>query len=355
MTSSLPTKRPRDLAEQAEHQRWLVEGLWSDRAVGIVGGEPKCCKSFLALDVAVSVASGTPCLRRFRVARPGAVLLFAAEDALHVVRTRLAGIARSAGVDFHALDMHVITAPVLRLDQAGDQQRLTETIAAIRPRLLVLDPFVRLHRIDENAAAEVAPLLAYLRTLERRYEVSVLLVHHARKGGGTRVRAGQALRGSSELHAWGDSNLYLRRTGAALLLSVEHRAAEAIDELTLELRTDHGAVALHILERHGAEPERPTAAIERIARVLQESPGPMTRQDLRAACRLRTTTLGDALRQLEQRGVITRTDGAYRLASVSVSRSPLHPQGNGNGKPTSGMNLPGETEAGSAGTQPAKG
>ena len=35
--------------------------------------------------------------------------------------------------------------------------------ACLRPRLVVIDPFVRLHRIDENTASEVAPLLAYLR------------------------------------------------------------------------------------------------------------------------------------------------------------------------------------------------
>lgn len=355
MSPRLPTSRPRELAVQPETDRWLVEHLWSERAVGIVGGEPKCCKSFLALDVAVSVASGTPCLRRFRVPRPGTVLLFAAEDALHVVRTRLEGIAKSAGVDFQALDIHVITAPVLRLDHAADQHRLTETIAAIRPKLLVLDPFVRLHRIDENAAAEVAPLLAYLRTLERDYEISVLLVHHARKSGGSRVRAGQALRGSSELHAWGDSNLYLRRSSAELLLDVEHRAAVAIDEMALQLRSTDGSVALHVVERVGAEPDPPTAATDRITRVLQESQEPLTRQQLRVACRLRTSTLGEALRLLEQQGCITRVDGAYSPVSVSVSRPPLHPQGNGNRKPTSTMNLPGETEAGSAGTQPAKG
>ena len=44
-------------------------------------------------------------------------------------------------------------------------------------RLLVLDPFVRLHRRDENVAGEVAPLLAYLRQLERERGVAVLLVH----------------------------------------------------------------------------------------------------------------------------------------------------------------------------------
>src|SRR5215813_8969665 len=34
---------------------------------------------------------------------------------------------------------------------------------------------------------------------------SGLVVHHAKKGAGN-IRAGQALRGSSEFHAWGDSN-----------------------------------------------------------------------------------------------------------------------------------------------------
>ena len=66
---------------------------------------------------------------------------------------------------------------------------------AAEPRLLILDPFVRLHRIDENASGEVAPLLAYLRELQRRHGLAVLVVHHA-KGAG-RARAGQALRGSS--------------------------------------------------------------------------------------------------------------------------------------------------------------
>jgi RecA-family ATPase len=67
----LPVAPAYRLAERAEEQRWLVTGLWSAEAVGIIGGEPKCCKSFLALDLAVSVAAGTPCLRRFAVPNPG--------------------------------------------------------------------------------------------------------------------------------------------------------------------------------------------------------------------------------------------------------------------------------------------
>ena len=80
------------------------------------------------------------------------------------------------------LDIQVITAPSLRLDLDTDRARLEETVARLKPRLLVLDPFVRLHRIDENVSGDVAPLLAFLRELQRRYAVAVVVVHHAKKG-----------------------------------------------------------------------------------------------------------------------------------------------------------------------------
>jgi RecA-family ATPase len=93
-----------------------VAALWAEEAVGIIGGEPKCCKSFLALDLAVAVAAGRPGLRHFAVSKPGRVLLYAAEDALHIVRRRLDGICAAAAVDLADLDLQVIPAPSLRLD-----------------------------------------------------------------------------------------------------------------------------------------------------------------------------------------------------------------------------------------------
>jgi hypothetical protein len=113
--NQLPVQRASELSiDSAPLTQWLVQGLWSDQAVGILGGEPKCCKSFLALDLAVSVASGTPCLRRFAVQRSGPVLLFPAEDSLAVVRQRLEGICSAAGVDFQSLPVEVKLSPPRR-------------------------------------------------------------------------------------------------------------------------------------------------------------------------------------------------------------------------------------------------
>jgi len=311
----LPVCRADQLAEHPAEQRWLIESLWADQAVGIVGGEPKCCKSFLALDLAVAVASGADCLRRFRPATSGPVLLFSGEDPLDVVRRRLEGIAGAAGIPFAGLDVHVITAPTLRLDLGADQQRLIDTVDATRPKLLVLDPFVRLHRIDENAAAEVAPVLGYLRALQRRFHTAVLLVHHARKGAG-HLRAGQALRGSSELHAWGDSNLYLRRKGEQLHLTVEHRAAPSGEELLLELGAHDQGLALHPVDppSDGAKRDPAPSALERIEQVLACASGPLTQRELRGTCRMKAHTVGQALATLIGTGRVHRAGDGYRLA-----------------------------------------
>ncbi len=320
MSASLPVTAAHALPECPEERRWLIEDLWAAEAVGIVGGEPKCCKSFLALDIAVSVASGTACLRRYPVSQPGRVLLFAAEDPLHVVRSRLAGIARSAGADLASLDIQVITAPTVRLDVTEDRARLAETVASLSPRLLILDPFVRLHRVDENVSAEVAPLLGFLRDLQRAHHTAVLVVHHAKKGA-AKARDGQALRGSSEFHAWGDSNLYLRRRGTDLLLAVEHRAAPSVDGLALSLSGEAASIALHLTEGpKGAETTPIPVLSRRVRDLLAEADRPLTHGEIRAACRVRSSTLGRALADLLRQGAIVRmTDGYQRAQATAIA------------------------------------
>jgi hypothetical protein len=231
------------------------------------------------------------------------------------VRERLEGIAQVAGVAFEALDVHVIAVPTLRLDLPEEGRRLGDTVAALRPKLLVLDPFVCLHRIDENAAAEVAPLLASLRALQRRYQTAVLVVHHARKGAG-HARGGQALRGSSELHAWGDSNLYLRRQGERLWLATEHRAAPSTEGLALALRAHGEALALEVVDGAAeAMPSDAPSAHDRIEKTLAAAtPTPLTRDELRQRSRLRTQTLGQALAELTAQGRVVRDSDGYRLA-----------------------------------------
>jgi len=313
--SALPVVPAHLLEARPEDQRWLIETLWAEQAVGILGGEPKCCKSFLALDMAVAIASGTPCLRRFAVPRPGRVLLYAAEDAQHIVRARLEGICAAADVSLHDLDVHVITAPTLRLDHPDDQRRLDDAVERLEPRMLILDPFVRLHRIDENASAEVAPLLAQLRELQRRRGLAVLLVHHSRKGA-AHARPGQALRGSSEFHAWSDSSLYLRRTDERLTLAIEHRAAPSTGGHAVELRERGAALALHLVEAQAVAEDPPSKDhADRVLDLLASSGDTLTVAQIVERCPMRTQRLYRVLADLVRGGRATRNEHGYRAAA----------------------------------------
>ena len=89
--SVLPVVRAAELDEPEPERRWLIEQLWARAGVGIIGGAPKLGKSWLGLDLAVSIASGTPCLDTFRVAEPGGALIYMAEDAAPIVKQRLEG------------------------------------------------------------------------------------------------------------------------------------------------------------------------------------------------------------------------------------------------------------------------
>jgi len=324
----LPVQRASQLATAGAQIQWLVEGLWSDQAVGILGGEPKCCKSFLALDLAVSVASGTPCLRQFPVARHGKVLLFPAEDSLAVVRHRLQGIAASANVSFESLPVEVITAPSLRLDTPTDRARLTHTVEELRPILLILDPLIRLHRVDENDATQIAALLSFLRELQRRFQLAVILVHHARKDSNG-SRPGQALRGSSELHGWGDSNLYMRRRGDLLTLSTEHRAAPSQDHIPLQLAQSGDALALSVLERTAAPTPTELNPVVKVRDTLAQLQQPSPLRSLRKLCGIRTAAVSSALAELSARGEVIHTAAGYQLKLPFPVSNPIDPLGNG--------------------------
>ena len=295
---------------------WLVEGLWTRCGVGLIGGAPKCCKTWLALDLAVSVASGTPALGRFSVRDPGPVLFYGAEDGPAQLSARIGAIADARDIDIGDLDLGLILPHSLRLDTERDRARLTATIDRHRPRLLVLDPLVRLHRLDENSAGDVSALLAELRLLQRSYQLALVLVHHLRKQGGP--VDGQALRGSGDLHAWGDSNLFLRRRDRHLVLTAEHRSAPPPPPCALELI---GETSPHLRVVEPEElPQEPTADLaERIIAALAAADRPLDREALLQTLRTRNLTLGDALARLRADGRIERQDGGFAICHRSRS------------------------------------
>lgn len=298
-----------DLPRKNHNAPWMIQQLWASQAVGVIGGPPKAGKSWLGLDMAVAVVSGTACLGRFPVDHTGPALVYLAEDALHDVRDRIRQLAQHRGLTLSQLtDLHVITAPSLRLDVDDDQQALTRTIEDIKPRMLLLDPLVRLHRLDENSAADISQLLGFLRHLNRHLHIAIILVHHMAKR--ARHDPGQALRGSSDLYAWIDSACYLIHRQDHLQLSIQHRAAPAPEPMKLKLEGGNGQPCHLIIDGRDDQPPPLADAVRALLRQAQQ---PCSRAAIRRQLRVNNARLGEALDALEKNDLVVRGPKGWEL------------------------------------------
>jgi hypothetical protein len=312
--STLPVIAAANLECDSNYKPWLIERLWSIHAVGFVSGPPKSFKTWTVLEMAISVATGLPCLGTFPVHHTGPVLLYAAEDPSTALRSRLLSLAHNRGLELDQIDIRVICVDSLRLDRPADREKLAATVDLHRPALLVLDPLVRLHGLDENQAAPMAELLGYIRALQRASQTAIAIVHHSRKNAAH--SPGQSLRGSSDLYAFVDSLVSLQRRHGRVTLSAEHRSAPELHPIPLELvaaTQPDAAPYLHIATTASEETLQQNHLEERIVQLLKESHSPCSTDSLRTVLQVRKQRLLEALRKLLQQGVIQRDANQYLL------------------------------------------
>jgi hypothetical protein len=160
--------------------------------------------------------------------------------------------------------------------------------------------------LGEYPVLQPGPVLVYL----AEDALPVVLVHHTRKNAAGGVAAGQGLRGSSDIHAFGDSNLYLRRTRDRLVLSSEHRAAAASPPVYLDLvATNTETTHLEVVAELDDEKRR---SLQEQLLALLAKHALLTRTKLREVLSVKNERLGDALESLERAGQIRRTAAGWQ-------------------------------------------
>lgn len=188
----------------------LVEpGLLPAQGILFVGGEPKVGKSLLVANLALSLAAGSDRLG-FPVPAAHRVLVCQFELPIPQFVSRLATMRHVMGsaadqnlfIDTRATG-HLLSAP------QGLQHFLTAAQAAAA-EIIILDPLYSTHDQDENDTRAMAALCQSLLRLREASRAALIVVHHVRKSIG-RYEIGSAFRGSSALHAVGDSYLLLTR------------------------------------------------------------------------------------------------------------------------------------------------
>ena len=263
-------ERASDLLAEADPgpTPFLVEELLVDGALGAVQGQPKTWKTWLELELARAIVTGTPALGRFAVPDPGPVILVLEESGRAALHRRLGALARGTATRPAALaDLHFAANRRVRLDDSEWQQRLQAAVEAIEPRAVFLDPLARLKHPgrNENAQDEMALLLDFMRQLRDEAPggpCAVVFVHHEGHSGGH-------LRGSSDLESYWESKVAMRRDGEEAIFTSEHREAEAggTHRFRLAWDVETSSVRLRL-----AEDDRQLEIVARAAEYLDEHP-----------------------------------------------------------------------------------
>lgn len=255
-----PKPRPQRLAaflKDVKPPTWLVEGIATEGSVGFIAGQPKSFKSWMALDLALSVSTGSDFLDYFRVVRPGPVLYIQEEDSAITVKSRAKKIWRGKTTDKMRLinngkdvlwepanpeefdpDIDIYCMEGFVASEGHWLEWLDETLAEGmdgRPYVLVIiDTLMNVAGdVEENKAQQMTTrIFKPLKLLMRKHACALRFVHHMGKGGGendTR-RGGQKLLGSTANHAWSEDSLYIGRTGKPGQLKVEFESKSAPED-----------------------------------------------------------------------------------------------------------------------------
>lgn len=204
----------------------------------IIGGEPKANKSFLAMNLALGIATGTALFDAayksgtpvFPVPRARRVLYIEQEIGQYGLRQRFKPLLAAWGISGEFPFYVKSKDTAMRMDSPEGRLAIQREIEEVRPDVLILDPFAKFHLSDENSAQQMGAVLRVADHWIEDYNVAVVLVHHTGKENPEYPKRGGAkLRGSSAIFGDVDTFVDVVRKSA-------NHVKEPILQLDFELR-----------------------------------------------------------------------------------------------------------------------
>ena len=294
--------------------RPLIGGLLDLDTVSVLYGAKGSFKSFLALDVALSVASGVSW--HDQDTADGVAVLVAAEGAVGIPYRSRAWRSRydaDPGNRFRVMD------EALNLLQSASVEAFADAAADVGASLIILDTFARcIVGGDENSAKDVGLAIAALDTIRQRTGAHVQVVHHTGK------TSGQGARGSSALEAAADTVLevtYKKDVVDVVTTKQKHRANGAT--MSFRPRTVAGSIVLD--PASSATPGLGPAVLAALVKLAEiEGDDGATYSDW-LATGVATSTLKRTIALASEEGPISRgpkgSDGQHRYRLTELGRT----------------------------------
>jgi hypothetical protein len=186
-----------DLCAAPKPTNWIIKPFLDSRSLAELFGEAGGMKSFLVLDLGLSIASMID-WHGFAIHHPGPVFYIAGEG--------FSGLHRriKAWADYHVADLSRVPffasdRPARFLDQDGTEEVLAavdELVSAHgTPVLVIIDTLNRnFGPGDENSTADMTRFIGAVDRLRSRYGCAVLVIHHSGLASAERARGASALR-----------------------------------------------------------------------------------------------------------------------------------------------------------------
>ncbi len=188
-----------DDLELLPRPEWLVQNILVEGTTSIISADSGSFKSFVALDLALCIATGTPF--HGRDAKAGNVV-YVAPEGFYTIRDRATAWLLSHGLE-RPKNFHILRAPVA-IAEAGTVHAFADELAKFNPAFIVLDTLSQCALgLNENSNDEMARFVAGMMQLGTRSGAHVCAVHHNAKAGG--------FRGASAIHANVDARISLER------------------------------------------------------------------------------------------------------------------------------------------------
>lgn len=233
-SEKLDTKKGRfwayDLTEQdaIPEPQWLLDKFLPAQGTVILYGPPKHYKTFIAIDLAMTLATGTAGWG-YPARDPITVVYVVGEAAHNVMRLHRPAWMHHRGLSDARPPFYVVPM----MPSVGDPGAFVELVESLKrqglkPGLVVLDTVARAMRgRDENSAKDAGEFVEAMDMIQRAFSCTVMALHHTGKD------AARGSRGSSVMVADPDTSIEIEADRTLKIASVhvrEQRAAEIPDK-----------------------------------------------------------------------------------------------------------------------------
>ena len=195
-----------------EPPSWLIDGILPEASVAAIVAPSYSGKSFIAIDMACSIASGTP--YHGRQVASGEVFCVIGESRSGW-RRRVASWCKDRGVDIsrQGLGLHCSKYGLNFRDLATIGDIKAELRACESVKLIIIDTLARsFGGGNENAAQDMGQFIDACDQLRFEFGAAVLIVHHMGKD------IGAGARGSSAFYGALDTSMLVKRVGTDIQL-----------------------------------------------------------------------------------------------------------------------------------------